>query len=214
MRPILGAVHHDGVAGDAEVIQFLQQLTHNFVVLDHHVMIVRLPAAGPAFKLGLDMGAQMHMRGVEPDEERNAGLDLALQEVIRFGEDLIVDSLHSLFVKRTGVMNRLRAVVIGPTVKHAPRTLELPEVRKVRGRRVVWQFRLLQRVQVVQKAEELVNSMVGKSSSLSPKWFLPNCSVAYRYFSSSAMVGSSGRSPKSAPALPPYSNLCERHSGP
>ena len=40
-------------------------------------------------------------------------------------------------------------------------------------------FRFFLGVQVVEVAEELVKAVIGgKKSSLSPKWFFPNCPVA------------------------------------
>ena len=69
MRPVVGAVHDDGVVGDAQVIQLLQQGAHALVMVDHDVVVFRLPAAGLAQALGLGMGAEVHVRGVEPHEE-------------------------------------------------------------------------------------------------------------------------------------------------
>ncbi|MNP53437.1 hypothetical protein D3C76_1479150 [compost metagenome] len=45
--------------------------------------------------------------------------------------------------------------------------------------------------------------LVGRYSSLSPKWFLPNCPVAYPWvFSAWAMVTSLACSPTGTPGMP------------
>ncbi len=46
MRPVVGAVHDDGIVGDTQVIQLLQQGADALVVVDHDVVVFRLPAAG------------------------------------------------------------------------------------------------------------------------------------------------------------------------
>ena len=116
---------------------------------------------------------QVHVRGVEPHEPRFAGLLLALDEVLRGGDELVVAGLHALLVERAGVLDLLladlaparhhRRVVLvgGPGMDHAAR----PEV--LRGSsgilsRVVLHLRLFLGVQVVEVAEELVEAVVGR----------------------------------------------------
>ncbi|MCK7577558.1 MAG: hypothetical protein MZV65_18305 [Chromatiales bacterium] len=64
----------DGVVGDAEVVDQLEQFADVHVVLDHAVAVFVLP--GDAAVLRLHVGAEVHARAVPPDEERLAGLGL------------------------------------------------------------------------------------------------------------------------------------------
>jgi len=41
VRAIIGAVDHDGVIGDSEVIELLEQQTDMIVVLDHTIGVFR-----------------------------------------------------------------------------------------------------------------------------------------------------------------------------
>src|SRR5215467_9309847 len=67
---VVGAVDHDGVVGDAEVVELLEDGTHHVVVLDH---AVRVEADARAALGGrLQMRPHVHARGVEPNEERLA----------------------------------------------------------------------------------------------------------------------------------------------
>ena len=70
MRAVVGGVHDDRVVGDAELVEQVEQVTDQVVVIEHRVVVLRLPAPGAANALGLGMGAEMHVGGVEPDEER------------------------------------------------------------------------------------------------------------------------------------------------
>ena len=54
----------------------VEHLADVLVVVDHGVVIGRLPAAGLAQALVLGVREEMHVRGVEPHEERLAGLVL------------------------------------------------------------------------------------------------------------------------------------------
>ena len=127
MRPVVGAVHDDGVVGDAQVVQLLQQGAHALIVVDHDVVVFRLPAAGLAQALGLGMGPEVHVRGVEPHEERLIGLGLAVDVFRGRGQDLIVDGLHPLFGQLAGVFD----APVGITAEHAPGSVVFPEVGEV-----------------------------------------------------------------------------------
>ena len=52
MRPVVGAVHDDRVVGDADVVEQLEHLADALVVVDHRVVVRRLPAPGLALALG------------------------------------------------------------------------------------------------------------------------------------------------------------------
>jgi hypothetical protein len=70
VRPVVGGINHNRVVCDAELIQLVEQDSHNLVVIDHRVVVWGLPAAGLTNALGLGVGVEVHMCGVEPDEER------------------------------------------------------------------------------------------------------------------------------------------------
>ena len=65
---------HEGVFGDAQLVEQVEHLADVLVVVDHRVVVGRLPAAGLAQALLLGVREQVHVRGVEPHEERLAGL--------------------------------------------------------------------------------------------------------------------------------------------
>src|SRR5215831_17527592 len=106
------------------------------------------------------MRAEVHVRGVEPHEERCARRVLAFDEVARRGQELLIDGLHALFSQRSGVLDALCAVWVGPAVQYTTRAIVLPEIRKVLLRRIIAQFRLLLGVQVIEVAKELVEAVL------------------------------------------------------
>src|SRR4029453_13914796 len=55
------------------------------------------------------MGPDVHAGGIEPDEERLAVADGAIDEVRRGLEKLLVDRLHALLGERPGVLASLLA---------------------------------------------------------------------------------------------------------
>ena len=55
------------------------------------------------------MREQVHVGGVEPDEERLAVVVLALDEVLGGGDEFVVARLHALRGQRTGVLDLLLA---------------------------------------------------------------------------------------------------------
>jgi hypothetical protein len=147
--PVVGGVDHDGVVGDPQLVQPVQQGADDLVVVDHRVVVGRLPATGLPDALRLGMGAEMHVGGVEPDEERRPRLVLAVDEVQGVLQDLVVDGLHPLAGQRPGVLDPLApdpapagllgvVVVLGrPAVQHPAGPPPLPELREVGRRRVV-----------------------------------------------------------------------------
>src|SRR5262245_19353303 len=134
-------------------------------------MVFALPAARLADALRLWMSAEMHVRKVDPEEEGLAGLGLPLDEIGGTGGNVVVDRFHPLFCERAGVVDGLPADpaealvhrrvigVGGLAVHYAARTEPFAKVRKVLRVRVIWQFRLFLGVQVVEVAEELVETV-------------------------------------------------------
>ena len=157
MRAVVGAVEDEGVVGDSQFVQELQQLADVHVVLDHAVGVLVL--TGDPAELGLDVRAEVHAGSVPPAEERLAGLHLAPDEVDGRVGRVVVDRLHPLPGERAGVLDPLRAVGIGPRVDHTPRTEALAELGILR---VVLVLRLLLGVEVVEVAEELVEAVHGR----------------------------------------------------
>ena len=105
------------------------------------------------------MGVDVHPSGVPPEEE---GLVLLLglfQEASVFFGDFLVDGLHALLAERAGGLDLLRAVRIGPAMEHAARLEFLDQFRILE---VVGVLEFLLRVEVVERAEELVEAMGGR----------------------------------------------------
>ena len=142
VRPVVGRVHHEGVLRDAELVQQVQHLADVLVVIDHRVVVGRLPAPGLAQALLLRVREQVHVCRVQPDEEGLAGLLLALDEVRCRGDEVVVAGLHALLGQRTGVLDLLladlaparhlgRVVLVGrPGMDDAARTDVLPQLGK------------------------------------------------------------------------------------
>ncbi|MNV12344.1 hypothetical protein D3C71_1029420 [compost metagenome] len=102
------------------------------------------------------VGEQMHACGVHPDEERFVRLGLLLDERLRRRRSFIVDGFHALGGQRTGVFD----LAVGEAVDHTARGVGLDELGIV-----FWPVRTLRLffgVEVVQVAEELVETVVGR----------------------------------------------------
>ena len=84
------------------------------VVVDHRVVVLGLPPPGLARRSPAWVGPEVHVGGVDPQEERDVVGVLALDEVDGALDDLVVDGLHPLLRQRPGVLDRLRAVGVGP----------------------------------------------------------------------------------------------------
>ena len=162
MRAVVGRVHDEGVVGDAEFVQEVQQDADRLVVVDHDVMVLGLPAAGLAQALRLGVGAEVHVRGVEPHEEGHAGVIVTLDEVDGLLEHFVVDRLHTLLGQRTGVDDGLAALAVRLAVQDAAGTEVRLEVREVDRVGIVAQFGLFLGVQVIEITEELVEAVHGR----------------------------------------------------
>src|SRR3546814_8873236 len=89
------------------------------------------------------MRTEVHVRGVEPDKEWNAGGVLALNKVDGVGERFVVDGLHAFLAQRTGILDGLTAFAVRFAVEDTPRAEFLPEIREVLGGRIIAQLGLL-----------------------------------------------------------------------
>ena len=56
------------------LVEEVEHRADQLVVVDHRVVVLRLPAPGLAPAAVLDVGAEVHVGGVQPDEERRVGL--------------------------------------------------------------------------------------------------------------------------------------------
>ena len=114
------------VLGQTRVVQEFQQLPDQPRVGHHHVVVGRLPPPGLPKLLGLRVRPKVHVRRVEPHEERLPGLLGARHEVDRLLEALVVDGLHPLLGEGARVGDR--AVL---AVEDAARGVVLAEVGEV-----------------------------------------------------------------------------------
>ncbi len=153
---VVGRVHHDGVVGDAQLVELVEQLADVAIVLHHAVGIDA--QTGLALRLLLQVRPDVHPGRVPPAEEWLAVAVGLLDELEARVEELLVDRLHPLGRQRTGVLDLLRAVRIGPGMQDAARTILLLELG-IFG--IVRVLRLLLRVQVVEVAEELIEAVRG-----------------------------------------------------
>ena len=165
VRSVVGRVHDDRVVGELVLVEVVQHRPDQLVVVAHRVVVLRLPPAGLAPASVLDVGAEVHVRGVQPDEERGVAVLGLAHEAQGLGDHLVVDRLHPLLGERPGVLDALGAVVVGPGVDDPSRAEVLAEVRELLLGRVVLLLGLLLGVEVVQVAEELIEP-VGRGEEL------------------------------------------------
>ncbi len=168
MRAVVGRVLDDGVVGDAQLVQQVEQLADRPVVQHHGVVVEAL--AADALRLFGNMGEEVHVGGVPPHEERFAIRMGLLDELDRAGGDIVIDGLHALSGQRAGVLDGLlahpaKARVFGRIIdirrfamEQTPRPKELLELRLLG---IIGNLRLLLGVEVVQVAVELVKAMNG-----------------------------------------------------
>ena len=172
VRSVVAGVDDDGVVRDAHVVERLEQGADGVVVLEHAVDILAVAVGVTAAMLSADVGAQVHAGRVEP-ARRTACLPalLPFHVVDGRGRGLVVDRLHALLGERAGILDGLLAdlaearidrgvVLVGrPAPEHAAR----PELRTVGGvLRIVGQLRLFLGIEVVEVAEELVETVHGR----------------------------------------------------
>src|SRR5262245_61750493 len=78
-------------------------------MIDHGVVIRRLPTASLPQAARLGMGAEVHVRGVEPAEEGGSCLVLLSNPLLCRRYELIVTRLHALLGERPRILDRLPA---------------------------------------------------------------------------------------------------------
>ncbi len=150
VRAVVGAVDDDRVRPRCRARRACRAVSDVLVVVDHRVVVGRLPAARLPDALRLGVRAEVHVSGVEPDEERRVRRRLAIDEVDRVLEHLVVDRLHPLLRQRPRCPrcaacrrgpNGARSVGSSSSVAHECSTPRGPkrslEVREVLRRRIV-----------------------------------------------------------------------------
>ncbi len=173
MGTVVRRVDDDGVVGDPELVEEVEDLADVAIVIDHRVVVLRLPPTRLADTLRLGVREGVHVSGVHPHEERCVRLVLPLDEVDRGLGDLVVDRLHPLGGQRSGVLDPLFAhlaeapllgrvvLVRGPGAHHAPGPGHLVESGELLRVGPIGSFRLLFGVEVVEVPEELVETVGG-----------------------------------------------------
>ena len=156
---VVGAVHHDGVIGDAQLIEQVEHLADALIVIDHHVVILRLPAPGTADVLGPGVGAEVHVGGVEPHEEGLPRCHGITDEALGLDYELFVAVLHPLLGQRPGIFDPLGAISIGPAVQDTTGAKVLLKVRKVFRVGIIPLLRFFLGIEVIQVAEELIEAV-------------------------------------------------------
>ncbi len=168
---VVGRVHDERVVGDAELVEQVEHLSDIFIVIDHRVVVPRLPLAGLADALRLGVREKMHVRRVEPDEERLARLVLAADEILGRVAEFVVAVFHALLRERARVLDLLLAdaapalldfriiLVLRPAMQHAARTECVAEARVLR---VVLHLGFFFGIEVIKVAEEFVEAMHGR----------------------------------------------------
>ena len=152
MRAVICGIHHDGVVGDAQFVEVIEQLTDHHVVTNHSVVIETL--TGEAALIVSGVGEEVHPCRVVPDKEWLALVNSAGHEVERSQLELAINRLHSLTRQRARVDN----VTIRKAVNNATWREELYEQFIVVWIvRVFWLFFC---VQVVEIAKEFVKAVV------------------------------------------------------
>ena len=174
MRAVVGRIHDERVVGDAGFVEKVERLADVLVMVDHRVVIGRLPASRLAQALGLGMREGVHVGEVEPDEERLAGVVRLLHEFLGARDEIVVAGFHALPGERAGILDLLLADpaparldgrivrVRREGVHDAARAERLLEVRELLLVGIVVRFRLFLGVEVVEIAVELVEAVVGR----------------------------------------------------
>ena len=135
MRAVIRGVDDNGVVGDAELVDGVQDRAHVLVVVDHDVVIDTLLLTSLADARRFGVGAEVHVGVARPQEKRLLGLDLALDEILGADLDVVVDGFHPLLGQGAGVLDP----AVGKGVEHAPGAVLFLELGVFR---IIGQFRL------------------------------------------------------------------------
>src|SRR4051795_3347012 len=156
LRSVVGRVHDNGIVGDSQFFELVEYHPDLLVMDDHAIAIWVLSALAEV--LFCDMGPKVHGRRVIPKEKRLLLLCLLFHPFESAAGNLFVDGFHAFLGQRAGINDGLPALAIGETVKHTAGSELLPEFG-VFG--IVGQLRLFLGVEMVEIAEEFIESMYG-----------------------------------------------------
>ena len=96
VRPIVSAVKDDCIVGDTQLIELIEQPTHQIIVA-HHGIVIKTLAGQPLLFFG-GMGPKVHSGGVKPNEEGLVLFRGALDELLGGIQKLQIDCFHPIFV--------------------------------------------------------------------------------------------------------------------
>ncbi|MNE31431.1 hypothetical protein D3C80_1250000 [compost metagenome] len=155
IRAVVSGVDNDGVVGELEVIDALEQLADVAVVFKHAIGIFVAWHTALALHGITYMCESMHASGVHPHKEWFVSLGLFLNEIDGGLSGLVIDCFHAFAVQCTGVFD----LAIGVAVDHSAWRCSFDKCSVV-----FWPVRALWflfGVEVIQVAEELVEAVVG-----------------------------------------------------
>src|SRR5579864_6233922 len=174
VRTVVRAVNDQSVVCNAEFVQQVQQFTHVLIMIDHCVVIWRLPTAGLSETLRLGMCPQVHVSKIHPAEKWRLFFGLFCNPLFRGCCELVIAGFHALLCKRARILNLLlsytapawlngRVVFIcRKAMQHATWSEILAKVREVLGTGIIRQFRLFFGVEVIQIAEKFIEPVRGR----------------------------------------------------
>src|SRR4030095_11234293 len=154
VRPVICAVHYKSILSNSQLIKQVKHLPNVFIMVNHCIMIWRLPPACLPEAFLFCMSESMHVGSVKPNQERFAVFVRLLDKVSCVGYKFIIAGFHAFFCKRACVFYFLfansspaflfsRVILIGcPAVQHSAGTEHFSEFRKIFFVRVVIHFRL------------------------------------------------------------------------
>ena len=154
--PVVGGVDHDGVVGELQVVEGFQQFADVAVMLKHAIGVLVAGHTTLALHRVAHVGKDVHARGVHPHKKRLVGLGLLFDKCLRRRGGFIVDGFHALGGQGPGVFN----LAVGKTVNHPSGRGGLDEGRVILG--PVRALGLFFGIEVVEVAEELVKTMIGR----------------------------------------------------
>jgi len=81
VRSVVGRIHHESIVGDAQLVEQVEHLADVLVVVDHRVVVGKLPATRLAKTFRFGVREQMHVGCVEPYKEGFVRLVRSLDKV-------------------------------------------------------------------------------------------------------------------------------------
>ena len=106
------------------------------------------------------MGAEVHVREVDPHKHRLASFGLFLDELRRASRDVVIDGLHALLGQRAGILDFLCSVRQCPGVNYTPWAELLAKAGEIRILWIVREFRFFLCVEVVEVSVEFVKAVI------------------------------------------------------